>query len=69
MGTAKRTDFVYPNERVVMPTPKQSDMERQLRMLLTWNECRLLTMELAGSDARDGRIAALIAEALREKSR
>lgn len=53
-------------ERVALPTPKQSDMERQLRALLTRNENHLLTIELANSPtARDGHIAMLLANQLK----
>lgn len=53
-------------ERVALPTPKQSDMERALRGLLTRNENHLLTIELAKSPAcRDSHIAMLIADQLK----
>jgi hypothetical protein len=55
--------------RVALPTPKQSDMERALRALLTQNENHLLTIELAKSpSARDVHIAMLVANSLVRKA-
>jgi hypothetical protein len=56
-------------ERVAKPTPKQSDMERQLRLLLTWNQNNMLTNYLDGMSHRDGGIARLVADQLKAIAR
>lgn len=63
--------YVEPKqrERVALPTPRQSDMERSLRGLLTRNENNLLTIELNKSPtARDAHIAMLVAEGLKRNA-